>query len=123
MPADATRSTAQTTENVVMDSIALLNDPAAFRTFEHDGWQAIADEYDDHFGKLTRQLAGSLLDAVGARWRSTVRMAGVLRAQPPEAPPALRAAFAAAAARHRDGHEMALPMPAILASAVKEPRG
>jgi ubiquinone/menaquinone biosynthesis C-methylase UbiE len=41
-------------------------DPAAFRAFEHAGWQDAPREYDDAFGRLTRQVIGPLLDAAGA---------------------------------------------------------
>lgn len=37
-----------------------------FREFEHDGWQLVADGYDDHFARLTSQTIGAVLDAVGA---------------------------------------------------------
>jgi hypothetical protein len=39
----------------------------AFHTFEHDGWQKAAAQYDPGFGAVTSQSVGSLLDAVGAR--------------------------------------------------------
>jgi SAM-dependent methyltransferase len=42
-------------------------DPAAFREFEHAGWQAIPEGYRDAFEALTLQAAGSLLDAAGVR--------------------------------------------------------
>jgi len=41
-------------------------DTAAFRSFEHDGWQRAADHYVEAFGAVTVQAAGPLLDAVGA---------------------------------------------------------
>lgn len=41
-------------------------DPAAFKAFEHDGWQAVYAGYHDAFGDLTTQAVGPLLDAVGA---------------------------------------------------------
>jgi ubiquinone/menaquinone biosynthesis C-methylase UbiE len=37
--------------------------PEAFRQFEHDGWEAIPDRYDDAFASLTSQAAQPLLDA------------------------------------------------------------
>jgi SAM-dependent methyltransferase len=48
---------------------------------------------------------------------STVRTAGLLRAQTPEALDAIRAAIRAAAASHQKGDTVELPMPAVLASA------
>jgi ubiquinone/menaquinone biosynthesis C-methylase UbiE len=39
---------------------------AAFRDFEHSGWERAAGQYDQCFGELTMQSAVSLLDAVGA---------------------------------------------------------
>jgi len=38
---------------------------AEFHAFEHAGWQSASREYDDAFGRLTRQVIGPLLDAVG----------------------------------------------------------
>lgn len=37
-----------------------------FRAFEQAGWQTAAPGYHDHFGTLTTQAVGPLLDAVGA---------------------------------------------------------
>ena len=37
----------------------------AFTTFEHDGWEQVCAGYEAHFGRLTRQSAGALLDAAG----------------------------------------------------------
>ena len=39
-------------------------DPAAFRKFEHDGWEAVSSTYHDTFGGLTRPTVEALLDAV-----------------------------------------------------------
>jgi len=36
-----------------------------FKEFEHQGWEAVADGYHDHFGSLTRQTIGPMLDALG----------------------------------------------------------
>jgi len=41
------------------------SDPRAFRAFEHDGWESVASEYHNAFGRLTAQAIGPLLDAVG----------------------------------------------------------
>ena len=41
-------------------------DPAAFRQFEHDGWQKVATRYNDSFAPVTTQSIGSLLDAAHA---------------------------------------------------------
>ena len=35
----------------------------AFTAFEHDGWENVCAGYEAHFGRLTRQSAGALLDA------------------------------------------------------------
>lgn len=51
--------------------------------------------------------------------RSTVRTAGLLRAQTPEALDAIRADIRHAADAHRKGDRIELSMPAILASAIK----
>jgi SAM-dependent methyltransferase len=40
-------------------------DPAAFRAFEHAGWDGIVDDYDAAFRTLTPQTIDPLLDAVG----------------------------------------------------------
>ena len=40
-------------------------DPAAFRAFEHAGWEGIVDAYDAAFRALTAQTIGPLLDAAG----------------------------------------------------------
>jgi SAM-dependent methyltransferase len=40
-------------------------DPAAFRAFEHAGWDGIVEEYDAAFRTLTPQTVGPLLDAAG----------------------------------------------------------
>jgi SAM-dependent methyltransferase len=42
-------------------------DATAFHDFEHAGWEQAAEHYADAFGKLTRQTAEPLLDAVHAR--------------------------------------------------------
>jgi len=42
-------------------------DASAFHDFEHAGWERAAEHYGDVFGALTTQVAGPLLDAVGAR--------------------------------------------------------
>ena len=39
-------------------------DPAAFRQFEHQGWQDIASRYHEGFAAVTTQAAPALLDAV-----------------------------------------------------------
>jgi SAM-dependent methyltransferase len=46
-------------------------DPAAFRQFEHEGWQKVASLYNDSFAPVTTQSIGPLLDAahVGPRTR------------------------------------------------------
>jgi SAM-dependent methyltransferase len=38
-------------------------DPAAFRQFEHEGWQKVASRYNDSFAPVTTQSIGPLLDA------------------------------------------------------------
>src|SRR6185295_4166767 len=38
-------------------------DPAAFRTFEHQGWQEVASRYHDGFAAVTTQAVAPLLDA------------------------------------------------------------
>jgi ubiquinone/menaquinone biosynthesis C-methylase UbiE len=38
-------------------------DPAAFRAFEHRGWQEVASRYHEGFASVTVQSIGSLLDA------------------------------------------------------------
>jgi hypothetical protein len=50
---------------------------------------------------------------------STVRTAGLLRAQTPEAQEAIRAEVREAARRYEREDAVELPMPAVLASAVK----
>ncbi|HET8669538.1 MAG TPA: hypothetical protein VFM05_02610, partial [Candidatus Saccharimonadales bacterium] len=52
-------------------------------------------------------------------YEGTVRTAGLLRAQTPDALEAIRAAIAKAARAYQHGDILELPMPAILASAVK----
>lgn len=39
--------------------------PAAFRAFEHEGWEQNTAGYDRHFGPLTRQAVEPTLDAAG----------------------------------------------------------
>ncbi len=41
-------------------------EPEAFREFERSGWQKVAQEYQDHYSRVTRQTVEPLLDAVGA---------------------------------------------------------
>lgn len=41
-------------------------DATAFHDFEHAGWERAAEYYADAFGGITTQIAGPLLDAVGA---------------------------------------------------------
>lgn len=40
---------------------------SSFQRFEHDGWQRVADRYDDLFGQLTSQCIRPMLNAVGVR--------------------------------------------------------
>jgi SAM-dependent methyltransferase len=42
-------------------------DPAAFRQFEHRGWQQVASRYDESFAPVTTQSVEFLLDAAGVR--------------------------------------------------------
>jgi ubiquinone/menaquinone biosynthesis C-methylase UbiE len=42
-------------------------DPAAFRQFEHDGWQKVAARYNDSFAPVTTQSIDALLDAAHVR--------------------------------------------------------
>ncbi|MET0413346.1 MAG: methyltransferase domain-containing protein [Polyangiaceae bacterium] len=58
----------------------------------------------------------ALFDAV---LRGTVRTAGLLRAQTPQALARIRAAVAEASTPHRHADGLALPMPAVVASALK----
>jgi SAM-dependent methyltransferase len=46
-------------------------DPAAFRAFEHEGWETVAGRYHEAFGGVTPQTIPALLDAaaVGPRKR------------------------------------------------------
>jgi ubiquinone/menaquinone biosynthesis C-methylase UbiE len=46
-----------------MDS-SWANDPSAFRSFEHAGWQKVSKQYHESFASLTSQAIGPLLDAV-----------------------------------------------------------
>jgi len=41
-------------------------DSDAFRAYELAGWQGAVEAYNDHFGSLTSQTIGPLLDAVKA---------------------------------------------------------
>lgn len=41
------------------------NDPDAFRTFEHGGWEEVSAGYARHFTRLTSQTLPALLDAAG----------------------------------------------------------
>jgi SAM-dependent methyltransferase len=50
-------------------------DPAAFRTFEHQGWQEVASKYHSGFAAVTTQSVLPLLDA--ARVQSGVRLLDV----------------------------------------------
>lgn len=43
------------------------HDVAAFKAFEHDGWEHVALPYRDAYASLTTQSIASLLDAVNAR--------------------------------------------------------
>ena len=38
-------------------------DRDAFAAFEHEGWENVCAGYEAHFGRLTRQSSGTLLDA------------------------------------------------------------
>jgi SAM-dependent methyltransferase len=42
-------------------------DTQAFKSFEHQGWVAVAGRYESVFGPLTRQAIEPLLDAAGVR--------------------------------------------------------
>ena len=42
-------------------------DPAAFREFEHQGWQEVASRYHGGFAAVTTQSVPALLDAAGVR--------------------------------------------------------
>ncbi|HWC01393.1 MAG TPA: methyltransferase domain-containing protein [Methylomirabilota bacterium] len=46
--------------------VAQTPDPAAFRAFEHAGWQSVVTAYRDAWGDLTSQAIEPLLDAVHA---------------------------------------------------------
>ena len=46
-------------------SIQVSNDPAAFRAFEHSGWNEASEGYETAVGPLTAQSAGETLDAAG----------------------------------------------------------
>lgn len=37
-----------------------------FKEFEHEGWEAVAGGYHDHFGSLTRQTIEPMLNSLGA---------------------------------------------------------
>jgi SAM-dependent methyltransferase len=50
-------------------------DPAAFRQFEHQGWQEVASRYHSGFGDVTSQSVAALLDA--ARVQKGVRVLDV----------------------------------------------
>jgi ubiquinone/menaquinone biosynthesis C-methylase UbiE len=45
----------------------MIMDPAAFRAFEFEGWQKVANRYHDTFANVTVQSAGPLLDAAEVR--------------------------------------------------------
>jgi ubiquinone/menaquinone biosynthesis C-methylase UbiE len=45
-------------------SMTLAASSSNFHRFEHDGWQRVANRYDDLFGELTSQCIGPLLQAV-----------------------------------------------------------
>ncbi len=45
-------------------AIESSRDPAAFRDFEHAGWEAVSDGYERHFARLTSQTVPGILDAV-----------------------------------------------------------
>ena len=87
---------------------------AEFHAFEHAGWQSASREYDDAFGRLTCQVIGPLLDAVGVG--KGMRVLDV----------ASGPGYVAAEAAAREGAErfaadggVQIPMPAVLAAAVK----
>jgi ubiquinone/menaquinone biosynthesis C-methylase UbiE len=44
-------------------TIESSNEPAAFQSFEHEGWQTVGRGYAKHFAGLTNQLAPSMLAA------------------------------------------------------------
>ena len=46
-------------------SIETSTDPLEFTRFEHDGWEARGQGYEQHFTRLTAQSVGALLDAAG----------------------------------------------------------
>jgi ubiquinone/menaquinone biosynthesis C-methylase UbiE len=46
-------------------SIDSSTEPAAFRQFEHGGWEEISNEYEKYFANLTSQCARLTLDAAG----------------------------------------------------------
>ena len=37
--------------------------PQAFQEFEHQGWEAVSDGYEQHFARLTGQAVSATLDA------------------------------------------------------------
>ena len=53
-------------------SIQVSNDPDAFRTFEHNGWNAASSGYEDAVGPLTAQSVDATLDAAAVSAGSNI---------------------------------------------------
>lgn len=83
-------------------------DPEAFRNFEHAGWQKVAREYHDHFGRLTTQVIRPLLDAVGVG--EGMRLLDL----------ATGAGYAAAAAARRGAEVIGVDFSAVQVSMARE---
>ena len=45
--------------------IQASENPEAFRSFEHEGWQTVSAGYQEHFGRLTGQTVPATLEAAG----------------------------------------------------------
>jgi hypothetical protein len=118
----------------------------SFRDFEHAGWadQAVCAHYDAQLSRITRQSVQALLDAAGVHqgtrvldvatgtWcvaapeqvfdatvQGTVRAAATLRGQSPAAREAIKAAVCQVIRGFRRGDQYEVPMPAVLAVAIK----
>jgi ubiquinone/menaquinone biosynthesis C-methylase UbiE len=87
-------------------------DRDAFAAFEHEGWETVCGGYETHFGRLTRQSSGALLDAAA--------VAGDMRLLDVCCGPGMISAAAAARGAHAVGLDFSAATVELAAARVPE---